>query len=145
MMGWLGMRSRMMGKRIESTIGKGRSIVHYQIGDITLECVITDFCISIANSCSVHDDDMKREVLSDLLGLFPEFGEHRKMTDLVDEWRAHNILYRWGIEPKRTCSVDLEARQDIFHHVGYWLVSRLFSDHEGNNRDNIIPPTAPAC
>ena len=134
-----------MSRKIESVVGAEMSIIHYGLDYCCLDCTITKSCISIENSCKVHDDKDKKEVLSHLLNMFPEFGEHRKMGDLIDEWRAHNILYRWGVQIHRTGTVDLEARQDPFHRLGYWLISKLFADYDDSNRDYLMPPSAPAC
>ena len=91
-----------MGNRVEPAIGKGRSIVQYQIGSILLECSVTDSCISISNSCHVHDDSTKREVLADLLGLFPEFGKHRKQNGLL----SFSPLAPW----KRCCKARMQLK-----------------------------------
>lgn len=41
----------------------------------------------------------------------------------IKEWKAHNVLYKWGIEPDRTKDVDLNEDETLLRRICYSLLS----------------------
>lgn len=41
------------------------------------------------------------------------------------EWKAHNVLYRWGIELSRTRDVDLDEGETLLRRIVYYFLSFL--------------------
>lgn len=50
----------------------------------------------------------------------------RGVWDMIHEWRAHNLLYSFGIEKDRTKSVDLEINQPWYKELGYKILSCFY-------------------
>ena len=50
----------------------------------------------------------------------------RSQNSWIREWKAHNVLYKLGIQRKRTGSVDLNEDETILRKFGYFILS-LFS------------------
>lgn len=50
-----------------------------------------------------------------------EYSRSNKSWDR--EWKAHNVLYKWGIEPNRTKDVDLDEGETLLRRIGYFLLS----------------------
>lgn len=44
----------------------------------------------------------------------------------IDEWRAHNLLFKWGVLPSRTKDVDLNESESMLRRFGYFLLSKLY-------------------
>jgi hypothetical protein len=53
-------------------------------------------------------------------------GYTRTKGSLIREWKAHNVLYRWGYEKERTGSVDLDQSESRGRRIAYFLLSLLF-------------------
>lgn len=53
-------------------------------------------------------------------------GYTRTKESLIREWRAHNVLYRWGYEKERTGSVDLDQHESRFRRFCYFFLSWLY-------------------
>ena len=50
----------------------------------------------------------------------------RNEFSMVNEWRAHNLLYTLGIEKRRTASVDLNIGQPWYINLAYTIVSLFY-------------------
>lgn len=50
----------------------------------------------------------------------------RSAKSWVSEWKAHNLLFKWGIEPARTKDVDLNENETTIRKIGYFLLSLLY-------------------
>ena len=50
----------------------------------------------------------------------------RSADSWIREWKAHNLLFKLGIEPARTRDVDLNEDETIIRRVGYFLLSLLY-------------------
>ena len=51
------------------------------------------------------------------------FAYKRTIGSWLREWRAHNVLYKWGYQPDRTKSVDLNEDETQIRKIGYFLLS----------------------
>ena len=73
-----------------------------------MEYIITDNNIHIPNSYQITKKKQMKEIL---LQIKSEHSKchvfNRSIKSLCSEWKAHNRLYKLGIEPDRTKSVDL--------------------------------------
>lgn len=88
----------------------------------TLSYYTTDMNIHIENSYLIHSNETKREILTTILAN-TVFTYKRTVASWLKEWRAHNVLYRWGIELDRTKSVDLNEDETWARRVGYFFLS----------------------
>lgn len=50
----------------------------------------------------------------------------RSIFSMVNEWRAHNLLYSLHIKRDRTGSVDLNIGQNICMKIAYTILSILY-------------------
>ena len=53
-------------------------------------------------------------------------GYTRTKESLIREWKAHNVLYRWGVAKERTGSVDLNQNENIFRRITYFFLSWFY-------------------
>ena len=53
-------------------------------------------------------------------------GYTRTSKSLIREWRAHNVLYRWGYEKERTGTVDFSQHESRFRRFCYFFLSWLY-------------------
>lgn len=51
--------------------------------------------------------------------------QQRSVKSYVREWRAHNVLFGWGIEEARTKDVDLNVNETGFRRFCYFFLSLL--------------------
>lgn len=71
-------------------------------------CTITENNVHIENSAIVTSKSEMKELLYAIQHKHSECNTFkRSYNSLIAEWRAHNRLYRLGIEKNRTRSVDL--------------------------------------
>lgn len=50
----------------------------------------------------------------------------RSTFGMINEWRAHNLLYSIGIYKSRTASVDFEANPKWYLSIVYFCLSLLY-------------------
>lgn len=50
----------------------------------------------------------------------------RSLFGMINEWRAHNLLYNLYIKRPRTKDVDLDIEQNIFIKIAYAILSILY-------------------
>jgi hypothetical protein len=50
----------------------------------------------------------------------------RSAQSWINEWRAHNLLFKLGVEPSRTRDVDLNEDETTIRKIGYFLLSLLY-------------------
>ena len=50
-------------------------------------------------------------------------GFSRTKGSMVQEWAAHNVLYRWGIKKSGTKDVDLDQNETSLRKLGYAFLS----------------------
>ena len=88
---------------------------------------ISPTVITVYDSYLVKDDDTKRAVISKLLSQAPDF-PRRDVGSLLREWKAHNILYGWGIRPESTRDVDLDVGEPLWRRMAYWFLAFFFKE-----------------
>ena len=96
------------------------------------EIIITKGNIHIPNSYNVDSPIIMGEILEELkhqlddsiITIDTPFN-HRSIDSMINEWVAHNNLYKIGYKPKRTGSIDLNHPQAWYIKLGYWLLSRF--------------------
>ena len=88
--------------------------------------------IHIENSCKVEFPIVMKEVLEEVKKRLEECYitidtpfDHRSIKSMVNEWIAHNNLYRLGYKQDHTKSVDLDYPQKWYYRLGYWLLSKV--------------------
>lgn len=86
--------------------------------------------IHIVDSYTIKMRETMRCVLVDLkeyleLKYIVSPFDHRSIKSMVNEWVAHNNLYKLGYKRERTCSVDLNYPQKWYMPILYWLFSRV--------------------
>ena len=87
--------------------------------------------IHIDKSCQVITSKSMNEILDEIMSKnsfkrLAAAGFTRSKASLIREWKAHNILYRWGIAGHRTESVDLNQNESKFRRIGYFFLSLFF-------------------
>ena len=52
----------------------------------------------------------------------------RSYESLMREWKAHNILYKFGLFKERTRDTDLNENESWFRRFGYFIITLLFKE-----------------
>lgn len=64
------------------------------------------------------------------LGLYNFYPDNplskRSMKSLINEWRAHNLLYSIGMFKSRTAHVDFESKQPWYLKIAYAILSSFY-------------------
>jgi hypothetical protein len=96
------------------------------------EIIITKGNIHIPNSYNVDSPIIMGEILEELKHQLDDSTitmdtpfNHRSIDSMINEWIAHNNLYKIGYKPERTGSIDLDYPQAWYIKLGYWLLSRF--------------------
>ena len=82
--------------------------------------------VSIIDSYLIKEDADKNDFIKHLheIGLLTG----RSEISLWREWKAHNILYQWGMFKERTQNTDLNENESWFRRLGYFFISLLFKE-----------------
>lgn len=70
--------------------------------------------------------------ISEWIKVIKTFGEQngyvyaRSEQSWINEWKAHNLLCKWGVKPNRTKDVDLNESETSLRKLGYFLLSKLY-------------------
>lgn len=95
------------------------------IGDaLTVEYSKTN--VRIDSSCTVAKEDIAgwiEQIKS--FGKLYGYEYTRSNKSWAREWKAHNVLYWWGIEPYRTRDVDLDEGETLLRRIAYLFLSFL--------------------
>ena len=83
-------------------------------------CNLNNNNITILNSYKIND---KNEMI-EFLKVLPLETIERNINSCVNEWIAHNKLYKFGLFKKHTKNTDLSKNENILRKIGYWLLSR---------------------
>lgn len=80
---------------------------------------VTTYNIHIIDSYKIKSRKEKRQILEGLKETEPgcQVLKNRKMCSLINEWTAHNRLYRLGLYRSHTKDVDLEWPIKWWHNV----------------------------
>lgn len=76
--------------------------------------------IKIINSTKLKT---KKE-MNEFLNTVPLSLVKRTKKSALNEWIAHNRLYRMGLFKKHTCDCDLTQGESLFRRLCYWILSR---------------------
>lgn len=80
-------------------------------------------------------DSYRIKSISDMINVLKKIREtcddsyaihKRNIFSMVNEWRAHNLLYSLHIKRDRTGSVDLDTGQNICMKTAYTILSILY-------------------
>lgn len=86
-------------------------------------------CLSIKNSHLVQGEHIEKALT--LIHTTQEYvflkknGYNRTFESEVAEWKAHNVLYRWGIARERTGTVDIDQNESKFRRFIYAILSKF--------------------
>lgn len=89
---------------------------------------ISDNCVSVRDSYKVTDDEVKLDFLIHVCSEKPDLESHRSKESMLEEWKAHNILYQKHLFRSRTKDVDIEYNQKWIFKVGYHIICKLFKE-----------------
>ena len=91
-----------------------------------------DILIVEYSKTNVHVNDsyaVAKADIADWVKQIKSFGESYDYTytrtdkSWINEWKAHNVLYKWGIEPDRSKHVDLDEGETLLIRICYFLLS----------------------
>ena len=84
---------------------------------------VTTYNIHIIDSYKIKSRKEKRQILEGLKETEPgcQVLKNRKMCSLINEWTAHNRLYRLGLYKSHTKDVDLNENNSIIEEL-IWLI-----------------------
>lgn len=86
-------------------------------------CDITKNNVHIRDSYKVTSKAQMKEILYAIQYKHPDCNTFkRSYNSLIAEWRAHNRLYRLGIEKDRTRSVDLNYPLKWYVELAYRIL-----------------------
>jgi hypothetical protein len=85
-------------------------------------------CVSIKNSYLVTRNEDIKAVLEYIRGLdeykkLKEVGYTRTPTSEFQEWKGHNMLYKFGYQKSRTGSVDIDQNEPMWRRFVYAILS----------------------
>ena len=79
----------------------------------------------------INDDDLKLEFIYYIMDTNSNFlTGKRSAKSYVREWKAHNILYSWGVKPDSTKDTDLNISEKWIRRLGYFVIALLFREKE---------------
>lgn len=83
---------------------------------------------SIKDSYRVKNISEMKVIINKIRAEVPEdMAVHtRSMFGMINEWRAHNLLYTLGIKKDRTGTVDLDTNEPWYRKVGYAILSPFY-------------------
>lgn len=101
------------------------SILKYN--NLEIEYKVTNSKLAIIDSYKITQKADMMNILYNIMNQeslnWPVF--QRKVKGMVEEWRAHNILYNFGLFRSHTQTVDLEADQKWFFKI-IWKILGSF-------------------
>lgn len=81
--------------------------------------------VKLIDSCFVRKADFDRE-LNKIRNLHPSCRLwFRSDANIKREWAAHNLAYSFGINRKKTESVDLDYEPKWYHNIFYGVVGTM--------------------
>lgn len=96
--------------------------------DKEIEYKVSNVNLAIINSYKIKN---KADMKNILYKIMNQESEHkfdvfkRSVKGMVQEWRAHNIIYNLGLFRTHTCTVDLEANQKWIFKI-IWKIIGTF-------------------
>lgn len=99
---------------------------YYTITD-NVDTKITDDVVHINDSYKVHRIKHMTYILAVLASKYPSCSVFKRSEfSLINEWRAHNLLYTFGLFKKRTKDVDMEEPIKWYLEVIYFILSLFY-------------------
>ena len=99
-------------------------------GDIEIQYQVTRWengeNVKIIDSYLIKSDAVKLAFLDKLKD--DELLDNRSYKSLIREWKAHNILYKFGLFKERTKDTDLDNKESLFRRIGYFIITLLFKE-----------------
>lgn len=97
--------------------------------------VSNDNCHVIDSFEHVDNDNFKEAFIKHIMDTNANFlSGKRSVKSYVIEWKAHNILYRWGLFKKSTKDADLNLNEGWFRRLCYYILVKLFRESDKKNR-----------
>ena len=89
-----------------------------------------DKCLHIDNSYLITSDAEIKSALRyirkyDAYKRLQDAGYTRTPESEYQEWKAHNVLYSWGIARERTSHVDIDQNESKFRRFIYAILSNF--------------------
>lgn len=98
---------------------------YYTLTD-KVSVVVTDDNVHIKDSYKVGGLKDMRYILAVLKSKYPSCKTFKRSElSLVNEWRAHNLLYTFGLFKSHTKDVDLDASK-WYTEIIYFILSILY-------------------
>lgn len=79
--------------------------------------------VKIIDSYKITDRSKMSEIIYAIQYKHPEIKFNREYNDLIREWVAHNRLYKWKINQKKTKNVNLEFNECKIKTLLYNILS----------------------
>lgn len=100
----------------------------YIIDSVEITCKITQndgySNCKVINSYKIISRRTQKAFLRKILGEYPVF-QARPVRSYIREWRAHNTLFRWGVEEYRTRDADLNIDEKKIRRFCYFFLSLI--------------------
>ena len=103
-----------------------KTILKYK--DILLIITYNESNIHIEDSYRINQKHLMRRILVDIVDKAAknDMFYKRSIESWINEWVAHNWLYKHSIKQDRTRSVDLNEDEKCWKRLGYFLIYKLF-------------------
>ena len=88
-----------------------------------IHCSTTD--MNIINSYKVNNITIMKSILTEALNKTSLYKTKRTINSLVNEWIAHNILYKYNLYRKHTKDCNFESKQKLYIKFIYFILSRI--------------------
>lgn len=83
--------------------------------------------LKIIDSYKINSKNEMLSILSEIKQKYPNYDVcQRTDQSLIDEWAAHNMLYKLNISKEHTADVDFESQQKIIYKIIYKILCRIF-------------------
>lgn len=83
---------------------------------------ITKDNVKIIDSYKITNEKDMRMILS-IISIYPEYKLTRKRDDLIDEWKSHNLAYKFHILRKHSKDTDLSENESKIRLILYKIIS----------------------
>lgn len=94
----------------------------YIFNGITIEYNVSNNNCCIKDSFRIKDIQYMKAFITYIKKVYPEFCK-RSDSSYINEWKAHNILYRFGLFKAHTKDVDLNINESKFRRFIYTLLA----------------------
>lgn len=83
----------------------------------------------ILNSYKIKKIKDMKSIIKYIRKKYPSYvlvHNQRSLFSLINEWRAHNLLFKLNIAPNRTKDVDFTLTDSFLMKLGYFFLSILY-------------------